>query len=65
MDSTCGTHGREDKCFKVFVGRAERRRQLGRVRYKLEDNIKVDLKQDERSSTDLIWLRTGISDGLL
>jgi len=44
MGSACGTHGREDKCFKVFVGRAERRRPLGRARYKMEDNIKMDLK---------------------
>jgi hypothetical protein len=28
MGSTCGTDEGEDKCFRVFVGRAERRRPL-------------------------------------
>jgi hypothetical protein len=32
--------------YRVFVGRPEGRRPLGRPRRRWEDNVKVDLKQD-------------------
>jgi hypothetical protein len=37
--------GEKRNAYRVLVGKPEGRRPLGRPRSKLEDNIKVDLKE--------------------
>jgi hypothetical protein len=44
----------------------ERKRPLGRPRHRWEDTIKMDIKKIKGEAwTGFIWLRTGISGGLL
>jgi hypothetical protein len=51
---------------RVLVGKSEGKRPLGRIRCKLDNNIKMDLlKRNWGSSTGLIWLRTGTGGGHL
>jgi hypothetical protein len=45
VDSTCGTHGGREMCYRVLVGRPEGKRPLGRPRRRWEDNIKMDLRE--------------------
>jgi hypothetical protein len=45
VDGACGTHGREEKLYKFFVGKPEGKRPLGRPRCRLEDGIKMDLRE--------------------
>jgi hypothetical protein len=40
----CGTHGRREKSCKVLVEKPKGRRPLGRSRRRLEDGIKMDLR---------------------
>jgi hypothetical protein len=44
---TCGTHGGGEGrgVYRVFVGRPEGKRSLGRPRRRWEDNIKMDLRE--------------------
>jgi hypothetical protein len=52
--------------YRVLVGKAERRRQLGRQRRRWEDNIKMDFREvGSKAWTGLIWLKIGTSSGLL
>jgi hypothetical protein len=51
---------------RVFVGKPEGKRPLGRPRRRLEDNLKIDLKKEDWVVyTGLIWLRIGTGEGLL
>jgi hypothetical protein len=51
---------------RVLVGKPEGKRQLGRPKHKLEDNIKMDFKEVGRGPlTGLIWLRIGTGGELL
>jgi hypothetical protein len=43
VGGTCGTHGRG--VYRVFVGRLEGERPLGRPRRRWEDNIKMDPRE--------------------
>jgi hypothetical protein len=45
MGGTCSICGEEeeDRCIKVFVGKPERKKPLGRPRYRREYNIKINL----------------------
>ena len=43
----------------VLLEKPEEQSQLRRVKYKREDNIKMDLKQDGRECPGLIWLWPG------
>jgi hypothetical protein len=43
MDGTYSTHERYE--YKILVGEPERERQLGRPRRRLEENIRMDLKE--------------------
>jgi hypothetical protein len=40
--------------YRVFVGKPEGKRPLGRSRYREEDNIKMDLQEVECGS--MVWL---------
>jgi hypothetical protein len=42
---TCGTHGRGRGVYRVWVGKFEGKRPLGRPRSRWEDNIKMDLRE--------------------
>jgi hypothetical protein len=52
--------------YRIFVGRPEGRRPLGRPRHRWEDNIKMDLQEVGRGPwIGLIWLRIETGGGLL
>jgi hypothetical protein len=44
MGRTFSTHGEETYAYRVLVGNPESKRLLGRERIKLENNIKMDLR---------------------
>jgi hypothetical protein len=44
MGGTCGAYGEERGVHRVFVGKPEGKRPLGRLRRRWEDNIKMDLQ---------------------
>jgi hypothetical protein len=50
------THGRDERCIKILVGKPEGRRPLGRPRRRWEDNIKVDLWEIGFGDVDWIHL---------
>jgi len=41
MGRSYGTYGRRERCMQDFVGRAEGKRPLGRLRGRWEDNINI------------------------
>jgi hypothetical protein len=52
--------------YRTLVEKPEGRRPLGRPRYRLEDNIKMDLREVGWGTwTGPIWLRIGTGGGLL
>jgi hypothetical protein len=51
--------GEERKVYKVFVGKPEGKRPLGRPRHRWEDGMRMDLR------IGFDWLRTGTDGGLL
>ena len=51
---------------KIFVGKPEGKRPLGRPRHRWEDSIKIDLQEVERVvGTGWSWLRIGTVGGRL
>jgi hypothetical protein len=64
MGRTCSTHGRDEKCIKVLVGKPERKRRLGRPRRRWEDNIRMDLTGEE-VCTGCVSFTVSISGWLL
>jgi hypothetical protein len=60
--------GEKRNSCRILVGRPQGKRPLGRLRRNLVDNIKMDLREIDWGVvvlTELIWLRTGTSGGLL
>jgi hypothetical protein len=58
--------GEKRGAYRIFVGRPEGMRPLGRPRHRWEDNIKMDLhKVGWGAQTGLSWLRTGTGGELL
>jgi hypothetical protein len=54
--------------YRIFVGKPEGKRPLGRPRSRWVDNVKMDLREIGWDGVDwigLIWLRIGTSRGLL
>jgi hypothetical protein len=45
MGGACGTQGKGEKMYNVFVGKPEGKRPLGRPRRRWKDRIKKDLKK--------------------
>jgi hypothetical protein len=39
------THGREEECIKVLVGKPEGKKPLGKSTCRWKDNIKMDLRE--------------------
>jgi hypothetical protein len=56
MDDACSTHGRDEKCLNILVGKHEGKRQLGRSRRRWEDNIRMVLRIIERVGVDWMHL---------
>jgi hypothetical protein len=52
MNMACSKHGEKRNAYKVFIGKPERMRPLGRPRRSLEDNIKTDLREIGWSGMD-------------
>jgi hypothetical protein len=58
--------GEERKVYKVLVGKAEAKRQLGRPRCRWENGIRMDLREIVLGMwIGFDWLRTGTGGGLL
>ena len=47
MGGACSAYGEWISLYRVFVGRAEGKIQLGRPRHRWEDNIKMNLQEVE------------------
>jgi hypothetical protein len=45
VDGACSTHGERRGAYRVFAGKPEGKRPLGRPRRKWEDNIKMDIQE--------------------
>jgi hypothetical protein len=56
-------NGEKTNSYRILVGKPEEKGPLGRTRHRCYDNIKIDLR--EIVWIGLIWLRIGISNGLL
>jgi hypothetical protein len=66
MGRMCGTYGERRWVQTALVGKPEGRRPPGRPRRRLEDNIKMDLREvGWRAWTGSIWLRIGTGFELL
>ena len=58
--------GESGRVYRVFVGKPEGKRPLGRPGCRWEDNIKMELQEVECDSMGwVIWLRTGTVGGHL
>jgi hypothetical protein len=58
--------GEKWNIYRILVGKPGEKRPLGRQRSRWMDNIKMDLREiDGVVLTGLIWLRIGVSGGLL
>jgi len=47
MSGSFGMSERQQKCLQIFGGETERKRQLGRPRHRLENNIEMDIQETE------------------
>jgi hypothetical protein len=65
MGRAFSTNVAKSNAYRIFVGRPEGKRRLGRLRRWWVDNIKIDLRQDGMVCTGLIWLKVGTIGGLL
>jgi hypothetical protein len=52
----CSTYGEKRNAYKILMGKPERKRPLGGPRRRLEDNIKIDLKDVGWGGVDWIDL---------
>jgi hypothetical protein len=62
--------GEERKVYRVFVGKPEGKRPLGKPRRRWEDGVRMALREIERLAGGCVWivfdcLRTGTGGGLL
>jgi hypothetical protein len=57
--------GEKRVIFTVLLRKPEGKRPLGKPRYRWEVLLKLTLKIQGEAWTEFIWLRTGISGGLL
>jgi hypothetical protein len=58
----CGTVGRQER---VWVGKPEGKRPLGKPKCRLGDNIKMDIQNVGLTLNGLVWLRIRTVGGLL
>jgi hypothetical protein len=52
------------RAYKILVGKPEENRPFGNPKYRLENNIKMDLQEIKWGWSGCIWLRIGTSDGI-
>jgi len=45
MDEACSTCGKVKCTYKILVGKPERKRPLGRLWRRWQDNIRIDLRE--------------------
>jgi hypothetical protein len=58
--------GEKSDAYKILMGKPERKRPLGRPRYRWANDIKIDLERyDGMVWIGWIWFTTGISGELL
>ena len=57
--------GEKRRAYKVLVRKPEGNRRFGRPKYRLGDNIKMDLQEIKVGWSGLIWLRIRTSGGVL
>jgi hypothetical protein len=57
--------GEKRNAYRIFMGKPEGKRPLGRPSRRWKDNIKMDLRYDGVVWTGLIWLTIGTNGGLL
>jgi hypothetical protein len=56
--------GKRRGAYRVLMGKLEgRRRSLGRLKRRWEENIKMDVQEGEWTGS--VWVRTGTGGGLL
>jgi hypothetical protein len=65
MGRACSTNWAKRNTYRVWVGKTERKRPLGRPRRMWVDNIKMDLREIGWDGVYWIWLTIGTSGGLL
>jgi hypothetical protein len=64
MGRAWSTHGRDEKFIQIFGLKPEGRRLFGRPMRRLEDNIRMDLREWGLNGwTGCTWLRIGNSGG--
>jgi hypothetical protein len=56
MVRKCNTYGERKGLYRVFMGKPEGKRPLGRPRCRWEDNIKMDLQEVGWRDMDWIYL---------
>jgi hypothetical protein len=56
MSKTCGTNGENMNAYRISVGKARRKKTLGRPRSRWVDNIKMDLREIGWGGMDCIDL---------
>jgi hypothetical protein len=57
--------GMKRNAYRVFVGKPEGKRLLGRDEGRWDDNIKVNLREIGWAGTDLVWLRVEKHGGFM
>jgi hypothetical protein len=65
MGRPCSTNRETRNVYRILVGKAEGKRQLGSPGHRWEDNIEMDLREIVWIGAGLIWLKTGVSGELL
>jgi hypothetical protein len=45
MGRACSTYGEKSNAYSILVGKPEGKTPVGRPRHRLEDNIKMDLRE--------------------
>jgi hypothetical protein len=64
INGTCNKHKR-DNCIQIFVRTPEGKSALRKHPHRLENNIKIDLKQGLRMYAGFIWVKIKSNGGLL
>jgi hypothetical protein len=56
MGRACSTNGEKRNAYRILVGKPERNRQLGRLRFRWMNNIKIELREIGYDGMDWIYL---------